>query len=119
MTTPETLRDRVSKLSEPDRDTDWLIYEALVNQRARDFGLCALRLTSSVDDVEKLRKRVLPGSFITVSHGHGDRTFVAAYIGEFYRNGDNEVCHYATASTEPLARLLALLDALIRKESTR
>lgn len=113
-----TLRDRVAKLAGPDRDVDDEI-DITLNGFSRDgegrllnkAGSRAIRgvypgITESIDAVEALRQRLLPGWFLE-SEQVRNIWMVALFSPLTLRRV------YVEAPTEPLARLLALLDALI------
>lgn len=97
------LYDCVSKATGPDRELD-----AAVWKTTRANELYDLKFTASLDAVEALRQRVLPGSELEL---WVDGSFWYArldYVGE-----------HLGAPSEPLSRLLAVLAALIAKEESK
>lgn len=124
--TPETLlslADRVCAGDGPDRELDALVFQAVGDGvlmrgpklgwewRAKNFGPWSVMpaLTSSLDAVEALRVRMLPGSRL--------RTMQMSYGGEWYvditfADPANQNVFGAHSLSEPRARLAAILRAL-------
>lgn len=107
MTTPDELlrlAERVEQGSGFDIDSD--VCEVFPDV----YGYCVVELTTSIDDVEALRERLLPGSLISSSNTKGDWIVnVWASIALGLRSG--------RAKTEPRGRLAALLRAVAAKEA--
>lgn len=120
------LHKRVAELTGPDRHVDarvanllWPFPEGFTRWIAHDSPFCndkgeieAPEITKSLDAAEELRELVLPGWLVqTAQYKNVWECELARYqIGDGWRGGE------ADAPTEPLARLMALLDALIKLE---
>lgn len=114
------LRDRVAALTGPNVRIDEDV--ALVMRRLYPAvgQPCGWRYTESIDAVEWLRKLVLPGWRVKVWQLESGHWLCDTNPDRIYFRVDNRV-EIDNSPSEPLARLLALLDALIAqaKEITR
>lgn len=106
------LADKLAQTKGPDRELDEAIIRTLVPEAGHLIdkgGWCGLcEVTSSLDAVEALRQRMLPDSILRVSI---DRGHPSAFIWFDDHMVEEE------APTEPIARLLALMAALIIKHT--
>lgn len=104
------LRDRVAKLTGPHVRIDEEV-ALLMRRLAPAIGQPrGVRYTESIDAVEGLRQHVLPGWRVTSWNSLGPW---ACSLTQTTHKAGAYIDVAAAASTEPLARLLALLDALI------
>lgn len=111
--TLRTLRNRVAGLTGPDRETEDLVWDIVDHCR----GGLPFSCTSSVDAVESLRRRLLPGWWVTATTWD-DGAFVTVSAPGPEGSGqvfDPKRVYGGLAPTEPLARLLAILNALIHQ----
>lgn len=103
MTNPDELlrlAERVEQGSGFDIDSD--VCEVFPDV----YGYCVVELTTSIDAVEALRERLLPGSGYIELTGCSKAGWTCCVNGWMAR-----------ASTEPRARLAALLRAVAGKEA--
>lgn len=111
------LRDKVAGLTGPDREVDRLLWLALPDEHS-DVLRPEQRpsLTGSLDEVDALRERVLPG----FAAAWGNMAFKPAPSGLPWAtiwNPQGSIIANAAAPTAPLAYLLAVLNALVAKET--
>jgi hypothetical protein len=116
MTSLQELRERIGRLTGPDRETDMLIWGALLEDK-RDrwsgwsFWITAGGLphfTASLDAAVALVERVLPGWNWLLRNDN----CLANLWAPGTEPNDGDACYPSWAGTPVLALLLALLDAL-------